>query len=464
MPTLQRLMFREYDIRGRALPNELDAHAVYHIARAFAASLKERGGTSAVVGRDTRDSSPSLRDAAVRGLLTSGIEVIDIGICTTPMSHWARYHFNVPGLCMITASHNPAEWNGMKLGYTREGTLLAQEIKDLYERIVREAYTEGAGTLRTEAIEEQYYEDVLKRIAVLHPMKLLINTGNGTVGPFATKLFSKAGYDVVAHNTEPDPRHPNYTPNPDGTAMMGDTGAQTVAHGCAVGIAFDGDGDRLGITDEQGTILWPDRYLMLLSRHVFKKYPGAKIIFDVKVSEALSEDILAHGGVPIMWTTGNSYIKAKRIEEQAPLAGEMSGHVFYADGYYGFDDAFYAALKLLEYIAEEGKPLSELIADTPYYLSTPTIQVPVDEQKRYEIVETLTKDFIAEGYRVITLSGARVYTDDGWALVRASANTPTLVLRFESHTQEGLERLMHMMRERLTAFPEVSKTWDSTGH
>ncbi len=457
-------MFREYDIRGRAVDGELDTDAVYHIARGFAATLREAGGTEAVVGRDTRESSPRLRDAAVRGLTESGVSVIDIGVCTTPMSHWARYHFNVPGLCMITASHNPAEWNGMKLGLTREGTLLATEIAALYERVVREDYVMGTGSVREEEIRETYYEDVLSRVTVPKKMKLLINTGNGTVGPFATTLFKKAGYEIVEHNTTPDPSHPNYTPNPDGTAMMGDTGVQAVKHGCHVGVAFDGDGDRLGITDEKGNIIWPDRYLILLSRHILKKYPGAKIIFDVKVSEALPEDIAAHGGTPIMWTTGNSYIKAKRIEEGAPLAGEMSGHIFYADGYYGFDDAFYAALKLLEYLGEEDKPLSELVADTPYYVSTPTIQVPVDEKKRYEIVQKLTDQFIADGLRVVTLSGARVYNEDGWALVRASANTPTLVLRFESKTEEGLERLKSMMRARLSAFPEVSSNWDSTGH
>jgi phosphomannomutase/phosphoglucomutase len=306
MATLKRTMFREYDIRGKEAPDELNDESVYQIVRGFGKMLRDKEITDCIVGHDARATSESFHAQALKALTESGINCIDIGTVTTPMSYFAQYHFKVKGLCMITASHNPAEWNGMKLGLTREGTLLATEIAALYERVVREDYVSGTGSVREEEIRETYYEDVLSRVTVPKKLKLLINTGNGTVGPFATTLFKKAGYEIVEHNTTPDPSHPNYTPNPDGTAMMGDTGVQAVKHGCHVGVAFDGDGDRLGITDEKGNIIWPDRYLILLSRHILKKYPGAKIIFDVKVSEALPEDIAAHGGDPIMWTTGNS--------------------------------------------------------------------------------------------------------------------------------------------------------------
>lgn len=227
---------------------------------------------------------------------------------------------------------------------------------------------------------------------------------------------------------------------------------------------FYGNGDRLGLVDEKGNIIWPDRYIILLSRLVLQKHPGAKIIFDVKVSEALPEDIKAHGGVPIMWKTGHSYIKSKLAEEKAAMAGEMSGHIFFVDDFYGFDDGLFAALKVLEYLSTQDKPLSEIIAQTPYYVSTPTIQVKTTDTDKYNVVDALTKEFKDEGYRVVDINGARVYTDDGWGLVRASSNTPTLVLRFESKTEEGLKKIQDIFREKLDKFDVVSKDWDTSGH
>ena len=229
-------------------------------------------------------------------------------------------------------------------------------------------------------------------------------------------------------------------------------------------MAFDGDGDRLGLVDEKGNTIWPDRYIILLSRLVLSKHPGAKIVFDVKVSEALPEDIKAHGGIPIMWKTGHSYIKAKLAEEKAAMAGEMSGHIFFVDDFYGFDDGEFAALKVLEYLSTQDKPLSEIIAGTPYYVSTPTIQVKTTDEDKYKVVEDLTNEFKKEGYKVVDINGARVYTDSGWGLVRASSNTPTLVLRFEAKTQEELEKIKTLFKEKLDKFPIVSKDWDSTGH
>ena len=246
--------------------------------------------------------------------------------------------------------------------------------------------------------------------------------------------------------------------------MMQDTGAQVLKNGCDIGIAIDGDGDRLGVVDEKGAIVWPDRYMMLLSRLVLAKHPGAKIVFDVKVSEALPEDIAAHGGVPIMWKTGHSYIKAKLSEENAALGGEMSGHIFFGDDFYGFDDAFYAGLKLLEYLSQQSTTLSQEIAGTPYYVSTPTIQVKTTDEEKYAITDVLVDMFKKEGYRVVDISGARVYMQGGWGLVRASSNTPTLVLRFEAKTEESLEAIKNIFKEKLAGFKNVSTEWDSSGH
>ena len=464
MAVLKKTMFREYDIRGRESDDELNEASIYVIARGFAKILNDRGITDAVVARDARGTSESFQKSAMRGLVESGINIIDIGVVTTPMSYWAQYHFNTKGLCTITASHNPVGWNGLKLGVGLSRTLLAEEIQALYEIIEKEDYVNGKGSVRAENITEPYMADVLSRIKLPKRFKVLVNTGNGTAGLYAPEILRRAGCEVVEHYTNVDPTYPNYTPNPDGLAMMEDTGAQTVKNQTDIGIAFDGDGDRLGITDEKGQTIWPDRYMILLSRHVLSKKPGAKIVFDVKVSEALPEDIEAHGGTPIMCKTGHSYIKAKLNEEHAALAGEMSGHIFFADDYYGFDDAFFAALKLLEYLGEQKKTLSEVVASTPYYTSTPTIQVGTTDEDKYRIVEILTKEFKNDGYRVVDINGARVYIDNGWGLVRASSNTPTLVLRFEAKDEKTLEKIQGVFRAKLAAFGSVSTKWDMSGH
>lgn len=464
MAILEKTMFREYDIRGRESNEELNESSIYHIARGFARMLHDLGITDTVLGHDARGTSESFHQSALEGLTKSGINVIDIGTVTTPMSYWAQYFLKTSGLCMITASHNPAGWNGLKLGTGLSKTLLPEEIQQLYKIIEDESYIDGSGSARNEVIKEAYIKDLCSRAKIHRPLKVLVNTGNGTAGLYAAELLRTAGCGVVEHFTNVDPTYPNYTPNTDGLAMMEDTGRQTVANGCDIGVAFDGDGDRLGITDEKGATIWPDRYMILLSRLVLSKKPGAKIVFDVKVSEALPEDITAHGGIPIMWKTGHSYIKSKMTEEHAALAGEMSGHIFFTEGFYGFDDGFFAALKMLEYVSSQKKTVSELVADTPYYHSTPTIQVKTTDEKKYGIVEDITRQFKADGYRVVDINGARVYTEDGWGLVRASSNTPTLVLRFESKSEAGLKKIQDIFKAKLAAFPEVSTEWDTSGH
>ncbi len=463
MPSLKKTMFREYDIRGRESEDELNDTSVYYLGRGFGAFLKKRNLTKTVVGYDARGTSESFHNQMIKGLTQSGINVVDIGVVTTPMGYWSQYFLKVKGLVIVTASHNPVGWNGVKLGTDFSYTLLTTELQELYQIIEKEEFVDGKGGVVKKDIAQEYIKDLLSRAKITKKFKILVNTGNGTAGLYAPKLLKDAGCEVVEHFTNVDPAYPNYTPNPDGTAMMEDTGKQTVVNKCDFGFAFDGDGDRLGLVDEKGNTIWPDRYIILLSRLVLSKHPGAKIIFDVKVSEALPEDIKAHGGIPIMWKTGHSYIKSKLAEEKAAMAGEMSGHIFFVDDFYGFDDAFFAGLKLLEYLSTQDKPLSEIIADTPYYVSTPTIQVATTDEDKYNIVEELTKEFKDEGYRVFDINGARVYTDDGWGLVRASSNTPTLVLRFESKTQEGLNKIQEIFKQKLNRFDKVSKDWDSTG-
>lgn len=464
MPKLKRTMFREYDIRGRESDDELNDNSVYHIGKGFGTWLKRHGVDEAVVGHDERQTSESFHKQIIKALLETGISVTDIGTVTTPMSYWAQYHLNVKGLVCITASHNPAGWNGVKLGNDLSKTLLTDDLQEIYDLITNEDYDRGSGSVKTEDIKEAYIVDLVSRAKITKKFKVLVNTGNGTAGMIAPDLLRRAGVEVIEHLTEIDTTYPNYTANPDGTAMMEDTGKQTVKNNCDLGMAFDGDGDRLGIVDEKGNTIWPDRYTILLSRLVLSKNPGAKIVFDVKVSEALPEDIKAHGGIPIMWKTGHSHIKAKLSEEKASLAGEMSGHIFFVDDFYGFDDGEFAALKILEFLSTQDKPLSEIISNTPYYVSTPTIQVDTTDEDKYEIVEQLVKEFKKEKYRVVDISGARVYMDEGWGLVRASSNTPTLVLRFESKTNEGLEKIKKIFKEKLDKFDKVSKDWNTSGN
>jgi len=464
MPALKKTMFREYDLRGRESEDELNDTSVYFLGRGFGAFLKKRNLKETVVGHDARGTSESFHEQIIKGLTESGINVFDIGTVTSPMSYWSQYFLKVKGLVMITASHNPVGWNGVKFGTDFSYTLLTDEIDELYRIIEEEKFVDGKGTIIKKNISEDYIKDLLSRATVTKKFKVLVNTGNGTAGLYAPKLLKDAGCEVVEHFTNVDPLYPNYTPNPDGTAMMEDTGKQTVANKCDFGFAFDGDGDRLGLVDEKGQTIWPDRYMILLSRLILSKHPGAKIVFDVKVSEALPEDIKAHGGIPIMCKTGHSYIKAKLQEEKAALAGEMSGHIFFVDDFYGFDDAFFASLKMLEYLSTQDKPLSQLIASTPYYVSTPTIQVETTDEDKYKIVDELVAEFKKEGYKVNDINGARVYIDDGWGLVRASSNQPTLVLRFEAKTEEGLKKIQDIFKEKLNRFEKVSKDWDSSGH
>lgn len=464
MPLLKRTMFREYDLRGRESEEELNDTSMYYIGRGFGTFLKKRNITQAVVGHDARATSESFHANVIKGLTECGINVIDIGTVTTPMSYWSQYYLKVKGLVMVTASHNPAGWNGVKLGSDLSYTLLTNELQEVYDTIAKEEFAQGNGTIRKEDIKEAYMKDLLSRAVIAKKFKIIVNTGNGTAGLFAPEILRSAGCEVVEHFTNVDPAYPNYTPNPDGMAMMEDTGKQTVANACDFGFAFDGDGDRLGLVDERGNTIWPDRYEILLSRLVLSKHPGAKIVFDVKVSEALPEDIKAHGGIPIMWKTGHSHIKAKLAQEQAAMAGEMSGHIFFVDDYYGFDDGIFASLKLLEYLSTQNKPLSQIIATTPYYVSTPTIQVKTTDEDKYNVVEQLTKEFKDEGYNVVDINGARVYTDGGWGLVRASSNTPTLVLRFEAKTKDELDKIQSLFRQKLNRFDVVNKDWDTSGH
>lgn len=464
MPNLKQTMFREYDIRGREADDELNEQSMYYIGRGFGTYLRRKNISEAVVGHDARASSESFTSEAIKGLTESGINVIDIGTVTTPMGYWSQFHFNVKGGAVITASHNPTGWNGAKVSDDFAKTLSGTEIQELYRISSKGEFVSGQGTIRHEDIKEDYIKDLLFKTKISKKFKILVNTGNGTAGVFAPDLLRQAGCEVVEINTNVDPTYPKYTPNPENTAMMAETSREALANNCDFGFAFDGDCDRLGMVDNEGHILQADIILIFLSRLYLSQHPGAKVMFDVKVSEALPEDIKAHGGTPIMYKTGHSLIKAEMHRQDISLTGEMSGHVFFGRelGYYGFDDALYAALKVLEYLSVQDKPLSELVANIPHYVSTPLINVEAPDEIKHDIIKKITSQFKEEGYSVVDVDGARVYADGGWGLVRASNTTPTLVLRFESQTPEGIEKLKTLFRSKLDQYPDLSKNWQES--
>jgi phosphomannomutase/phosphoglucomutase len=452
-------MFREYDIRGRMKDTELNPRSARLVGQAYGTFLERRGIKTVVVGHDSRHGSKAVNRPLIEGIQSTGRDVIDIGMCLTPMMYWSQYHFQTPGGAMITGSHNPKEWSGFKLASGLSCTLVGDDIREILSVIESDRFTEGRGSVRSESIADLYAKDLAGRVRMQKKLRVVVDTGNGTAGAFAPDILRRAGLCVIEQFTDLDPDFPNHEPDPALKQTVEALGARVRKEKADLGFALDGDGDRLGVVDEKGEVIWPDRYMILLARQVLEKQPGAKIVFDVKVSQALEEDIAAHGGQPIMWKTGHSHIKAKLREEKAALAGEMSGHIFFVQNYYGFDDGIYAGLRFAEYVAGEGKPVSEIIAGTPYYVSTPAIDVDCPDDKKYAVVDRLTAELKKDFPRVVDINGARVMFDDGWGLVRASSNLPLLVLRFEAKTQARLDEIKTLFRSYMDKYPEIGKVW-----
>ncbi|MDP3998861.1 MAG: phosphomannomutase/phosphoglucomutase [bacterium] len=462
MANLKKTMFREYDLRGLVSDDELNEQSVEIIARAYGTMLRKRDIADAVLGYDFRECSERFHDVFIQGLISTGVNIIDLGMILTPMMYSAQYHFKTRGGVMITASHNPNGWSGFKLSLGFSHTLVPDEMKELYSLTVSEDFAKGDGTVRKESFFDDYKEDLLKRVKLARPLKVVVNTGNGTAGPIAPAILRAAGCEVTELYTNQDWSFPHYYPNPSLVEMMEDTGNKVVEMGADIGLAFDGDGDRLGVTDEKGNNIFPDQFLILLARQVLETNPEGKIIFDVKSTQALSDDILAHGGKPIMWLTGHSYIKAKLWEEKAPLGGEKSGHIFFGEPvYYGFDDGIFSTLKLLDYLSCQKQTFSQVMTTIPQYVTTPTLHVDCPDEAKYQIVEKLTQEFKDDGCEVNDINGARVSFPEGWGLVRASSNLPVLVLVFEAKTKEGVEKIKKLFRQKFDKYPEIGKEWHS---
>ncbi|MBA7600266.1 Phosphomannomutase/phosphoglucomutase [subsurface metagenome] len=447
MGDVNPLIFRAYDIRGVA-DRDFPPETVKSIGRALASLATERGVMRIAVGRDIRLSSPRLFDNLSEGINRAGVNVVDLGVIPTPLLYFALHHFDLDTGAMITGSHNPADQNGLKLCEAKR-SLYGEAIQGLKKRIEDERFAEGQGSIEKLDPIPAYLKFMHKAFEFKEPRRIIIDPGNGTTGVLLERLF--AGFpelDVSYINLEPDGRFPVHLADPTVPEYMEELGRLVREHGADLGLGFDGDGDRIGAMDEKGRLIFGDRLLAILASEVLERQPGAKIIFDVKCSQGIVEYIRERGGNPIMYKTGHSLIKAKLRDEKAPLAGEMSGHLFFADRFFGHDDALYGALRLLELLELRKRPLSELVAEVPSYINTPEIHVPCPDERKFEVIKALQDEFSRE-YETITIDGARVLFEEGWGLVRASNTQPVLVLRFEAKTTDELKRIREIFSRKL---------------
>jgi phosphomannomutase/phosphoglucomutase len=442
-------IFREYDIRG-LVDKDLTLDVVEKLGRGLGTLTKRAGGRSVVVGRDCRESSTGFREVICRGITSTGINVVDIGVVSTPLCYFAANTLPVDGLAMITGSHNPPEYNGFKVGVGKT-TLHGPEIQQLRQLIEKGDFEQGpSGRVKEFDIVTPYTHFIRQTVEVGRKgMRIAVDAGNGTGGVVAVPLFRSMGFEVLPLFCEMDARFPNHHPDPTVPENLEDLVRAVKREKLEVGIAYDGDADRIGVVDDRGNILWGDKLMVLFARHVLQEAPAATIVGEVKCSFTLYDDIKSKGGRPIMWKTGHSLIKSKMKEERAELAGEMSGHIFFKNRYFGFDDAIYSSARLLEILTHERRKLSELLADLPNTFSTPELRVDTVEEKKFEIVHRATESLRRQGYSIVDIDGVRVTFPDGWGLIRASNTQPILVLRFEAKSKERLEAIRALIENTL---------------
>ncbi len=453
-------IFREYDIRG-IVDHDLNEDVYYQLGQAYGTFLYAQEGVSPVsgermrvaCGRDVRLSSERFQKALMRGMADSGVDVIDVGMVATPVLYFSVKFLDTDGGAEVTASHNPAEYNGLKLrkrtGEGLNAPLTSADIQALLHIIQGGQFHDGGGSVTERPTQPEYVKYVVETVKVNRPLKVVIDPGNGVTGPTTMEVYTALGCDVSGIYLEPDGNFPNHLPNPLKEENVVDLIAEVRRQGADVGIGIDGDGDRLGVVANDGGIVWPDMYMILYSRQALRRKPNSPIIFDVKCSLALQEDVARHGGDPIMWRTGYTNVFAKRLETGAPFAGEFSGHMFFDDPIIDFDDGIYAGAKLLEALGDGPAPISDRFADVPKYFNTPEGRMDVGEEVKFGLIDKLRERFSGE-YTVITTDGVRVVFPTGWALVRASNTEPSITYRFEStESAEDLERIKGIVRDAL---------------
>jgi len=446
--SLKKEIFREYDIRG-IVDKDLTPESVRLLGRAIGTTFRRAGSRQAALGRDCRLSSPDFADYLSEGLLSTGCDVIDMGTIPTPLLYFSIYQKHYSAGVMITGSHNPPEYNGFKI-MIGEDTLYGPHIQDIYTLIQsRDFVNDPTGKREYTTINQEYHDYVTGGIQLAKPLKVVVDAGNGTGGEVAVPIFRQLGCDVIPLYCEMDGNFPHHHPDPTLPEALEDLIRTVTETKADLGIAYDGDSDRIGVIDDQGQIIWGDRLMILLARDILPRYPGAPVISEVKASQQLYTEIEKLGGRPIMWKTGHSLIKKKIKEENAVLAGEMSGHIFFADRFFGFDDAIYSSARVLEIVSRSNLTLSQMLADLPQTYSTPEIRIYASDEVKFTIVDRV-KSRLKEKYPIIDIDGVRAITPHGWALVRASNTQGALVLRFEADTPEELSRMRHEVEGIIT--------------
>ncbi len=442
--------FREYDIRGIA-GTDITETLAYQLGHAFAAMLPAMETRAVIVGRDVRLSGAALQTALIKALNDAGIDVLDIGIVPTPMAYYAVHSLNMAGSIHVTASHNPGEYNGFKM-MIGTSSLHGDDIQRL-KQLMLQSYqaVSTRGSYKTCCITDQYMQFILDDCPLSRPFKVVIDAGNGPSGVIAAPLYRRLGCEVIELYCEPDGTFPNHHPDPTIAENLADLIDCVRHHKADLGIAFDGDGDRIGIVDDQGDIIWSDKLLLLLARQLLQKYPGATIISEIKSSQMLYNAIADAGGKAVMWRTGHSLIKAKMKETGALLAGEMSGHLFFADRFFGFDDATYAGARIMQMLADTGLSFKQLLADVPATVCTPELRIDCSDDDKFNVVEAATRHFKSLDYDIIDIDGMRICFADGWGLLRASNTQPALVMRFEAPNEKRLTEMRHVIESWLAS-------------
>ncbi len=447
-------IFREYDIRG-VVDKDLTDSTVELLGKGIGTFMLKHNAKKLSIGGDVRLSTERFREALITGLRATGVHVVDIGPVPTPVQYYSMHKLDVDGGVMITGSHNPPEFNGFKITM-HNAPVYGEDIQKIKEIIETAAFSSGNGQREQADLIDDYIAYIKNDIKITRPLKVVLDSGNGAASLVAHRLFKELGVETIDLFDTPDGNFPNHHPDPTVVENIRELIKTVKEKKADLGIGYDGDGDRIGVVDENGEIIWGDRLMILFSREVLKTHPGAPIIFEVKCSQALPEMIEKFGGKPIMWRTGHSHLKKKMKETGSPLAGEMSGHLFFADRYFGFDDAIYASARMAELVSKSGKKVSELLEGVPQYVATPEIraEVATDEEK-FKIAEK-AKDYFSQNYDVIDVDGVRIQFGDGWGLVRASNTQPVLVLRFEANTKERLEEIKTLVLNKLKEFGDIT--------
>ncbi|MAW25155.1 MAG: phosphomannomutase/phosphoglucomutase [Gammaproteobacteria bacterium] len=453
MSAMNPTIFRAYDVRG-TYPDQLNRDVVGALGQAIGTYAKQRGQSTVVTARDGRLSGPDLQDALNQGLIRAGIDVIDVGMVPTPVLYFAALTLGTGSGVMVTGSHNPPDYNGFKMMIGGH-TLYGDDITGLYDAIESDSLVVGEGSISEADALIPYLKQITGDVQLKKPLKIAVDCGNGVAGVCAEALFKQLGCDVVPLYVEIDGTFPNHHPDPSKPKNLVDVITAVKTQHCDVGLAFDGDGDRVGVITEHGELIFADRLMMLLSEDVLSRNAGATIIYDVKCSRHLGPVIKRAGGEPLMWKTGHSLVKAKMKETGALLAGEMSGHIFFKERWLGFDDGLYTAARLLEIFAKSDQPVSVLFEAIPDDVSTPELNIEVPDTEKFAIVERVASIIQAEGLPLSTIDGVRVDLESGWGLIRCSNTTPNLVLRFEAESTEALETIQSTM---LTALKKAEPT------